>query len=302
MKPIRFCVCAPVIAVALAGGCSSDGCPRVDAAEPAAAHHVLLEPESDAFRAVPPDTFDVRFETSAGEFLVRINREWAPMGAYRFYNLVRNGFFDGIYFFRVVPGFMAQFGVHGVPAVNEAWLDRQIPDDPVRYPNQRGTLTFATAGEDTRTTQLFINYRDNSAALDPQGFAPIGRVAQGLDVVDRLYGEYGETSPQGEGPAYACMMEGGNAYLERRFERMDSIVRATIVREANAAIDTAAVDSIRSVAFLPLSPAPEHPAEREERNERELDDEDTHPAHDNTPGSAAAKAVRPGASARSRLD
>jgi peptidyl-prolyl cis-trans isomerase A (cyclophilin A) len=258
-------VCA--LAGAMAVGCSSDGCPRVTAPEPTQAQRVLLEPASDAFRAVPPDTFDVRFETSAGEFVVRINREWAPMGAYRFYNLVRNGFFEGVHFFRVIPGFMAQFGVHGVPAVNEAWLDQQIPDDPVRYPNERGTLTFATAGADTRTTQLFINYRDNSAALDPQGFAPIGRVVQGLDVVDRLYSEYGETAPEGRGPAYECMLEGGNAYLERRFERMDSIVSARIVRESSAAIDTAAVESTRSVALATLPAIPQHPAEREERDQ-----------------------------------
>jgi peptidyl-prolyl cis-trans isomerase A (cyclophilin A) len=162
-----------------------------------------------------------------------VNRAWAPVGAFRFYNLVRNGYYDGVRFFRVIPGFMAQFGIHGVPAVNDAWADQRLPDDRVLVPNTRGMITYAKAGPDTRTTQLFINYGDNSA-LDTDGFAPFGRVVQGMDVVDRLYGEYGETAPAGNGPDYTCLSTGGNSYLARRFERMDSIVSATIVREANA--------------------------------------------------------------------
>jgi peptidyl-prolyl cis-trans isomerase A (cyclophilin A) len=226
-------LCAVAVGGVAATGCGG-GCPRVDPPEPTAEQQVLLTPGSDAFRATPPDTFVVRFETSAGEFLVQVNRAWAPLGAYRFYNLVRNGYYDGVRFFRVIPGFMAQFGVHGVPAVDEAWADRQIPDDPVLVPNRRGMVTYAKAGPDTRTTQLFINYGDNSA-LDADGFAPFGRVIEGMEVVDRLYGEYGETAPGGNGPDYACLMTGGNAYLARRFERMDTIGRATIVREANTA-------------------------------------------------------------------
>jgi peptidyl-prolyl cis-trans isomerase A (cyclophilin A) len=217
--------------------------------EPTEAQQVLLEPASDAFAAPAPDTFVVRFATSEGDFVVQVNRAWAPIGAQRFYSLVRNGYYVGVRFFRVIPGFMAQFGAHGVPAVDEAWLDQQIPDDPVRVPNERGTITFAKAGPDTRTTQLFINYRDNTR-LDADGFAPIGRVIEGMDVVDRLYGEYGETAPGGNGPAHTCMLSLGNRYLERRFERLDSIVSTTIVREADAAraeavtpADTAAADT-----------------------------------------------------------
>ena len=245
IRPRRHAgVAVAALAALAAGGGATAGCgsgyPRVDLPEPSAERQVLLAPESDAFRATPPDTFVVRFETSEGEFVVQVNRAWAPVGAFRFYNLVRNGYYDGVRFFRVIPGFMAQFGVHGVPAVDDAWADQQLPDDPVLVPNQRGMITYAKAGPNTRTTQLFINYRDNTT-LDGDGFAPFGRVIEGMDVVDRLYGEYGETAPGGSGPDYACLMTGGNAYLARRFERMDSIVSATIVREANAA--TAAPDS-----------------------------------------------------------
>jgi peptidyl-prolyl cis-trans isomerase A (cyclophilin A) len=230
-------VCATsAIAATLALSTSSCGgeCGGGDAPQPGEAQQVLLEPGADAFAANAPDTFVVRVRTSAGDVVIQVNRDWAPLGAQRFYNLVRNGYYDGVRFFRVIPGFMAQFGIHGVPAVDEAWTDQQIPDDPVRHPNERGTLTFAKAGPDSRTTQLFINYRDNTR-LDGEGFAPIGRVIEGMEVVDRLYGEYGETAPGGAGPAHTCMLSLGNRYLERRFERLDSIVATTIVREANAA-------------------------------------------------------------------
>jgi cyclophilin family peptidyl-prolyl cis-trans isomerase len=256
------------------------------APEPSEAQQVLLDPGADAFAATAPDTFVVRFQTSEGDVVIQVQRDWAPLGADRFYNLVRNGYYDGVRFFRVIPGFMAQFGIHGVPEVDEAWMDWSIPDDPVRYPNERGTVTFAMAGPDTRTTQLFINYRDNTR-LDADGFAPIGRVIEGMDVVDRFYGEYGETAPGGLGPAHTCMLSLGNRYLERRFERLDSIVRATIVREANAAPGTLAPpDSVTadttatpSIALLFLATAPEDPAEHEESDERQLDEEKRQPRH-----------------------
>lgn len=213
-----------------AGGCGGE-CGSGAPPEPDAGQEVLLSPGSDAFAVIPPDTFVVGFATSEGDFDVLVIRDWAPVGAYRLYNLVRNGFYDGVRFYRVIPGFMAQFGVHGVPAIDRAWSDQQIPDDPVRQTNERGTVTFATAGPDTRTTQLFINYRDNTR-LDADGFAPIGRVVRGMDVVDRLHGDYGETAPNGQGPAYGCMLSGGNTYLERRFERLDWIEQATVTREA----------------------------------------------------------------------
>lgn len=177
-----------------------------------------------------PDSFTVRFETSAGDFTVLVRRAWAPNGADRFYNLVRHGFYDGVHFFRVLEGFVAQFGIHGDPEVSAAWRDATIPDDPVVAGNERGTLTFATRGANSRTTQLFINYRDNSQ-LDAMGFAPIGEVVEGMEVVDRLYAGYGEGLPRGGGPDQAKIQEEGNVYLETSFPRLDQVERATIVAD-----------------------------------------------------------------------
>lgn len=182
----------------------------------------LLDPQSSDMRASPPASFRVRFETSGGPFVVEVTRAWAPHGADRLYNLVRHGFYDGGRFFRVVPGFVVQFGLSGDPVVSAHWRPATIPDDPVTQHNTRGTLTFATAGPNTRTTQLFINYRDN-IRLDGMGFAPLGRVVEGMDVVDHIYAGYGERPDQGQIEAQ------GNAYLAAQFPRLDSITRATIV-------------------------------------------------------------------------
>lgn len=190
--------------------------------------HVLLQPQSEAFKATAPDVFRARFETTAGEFTIEVVREWAPLGADRFYNLVRNGYYDGVRFFRVIEGFMAQFGIHGDPRVSAAWRNERIMDDPVRQTNARGTVSFATSGPNTRTVQLFINFVDNPQ-LDPMGFAPIGRVVEGMNVVDRLYSGYGEAAPNGRGPIQERIHTEGNAYLEREFPRLDYIIRATIV-------------------------------------------------------------------------
>ncbi len=214
-----------VIAASLLG--CQRGCPEVEIPRASEGQRMLLDPSGAGLKEVPPDTYRVRLETTAGEIVFEVVRAWAPMGAYRFYNLVCSGFYDGSAFYRVMPGFMAQFGVNGVPEVQAAWMEETIPDDPVQQSNVRGMVTFATAGEDSRTTQLFINYVDNSR-LDELGFAPIGRVGSGMDVADRLYGEYGETAPQGEGPDYVCMLSGGRTYLSDRFERLDIIERATI--------------------------------------------------------------------------
>jgi peptidyl-prolyl cis-trans isomerase A (cyclophilin A) len=175
-----------------------------------------------------PETFRVNFETSAGPFVVEVTRAWAPLGADRFYNLAKNGFFDGNRFFRVVPGFIVQFGLPGEPKIGAAWERANIPDDPVTQNNKRGTLVFATAGPNTRTTQLFINFRDNTRSLDPQGFAPFGTVVSGMEVVDKINAEYGEQPDQGR------IHEQGNAYLVKSFPRLDFIKRASIVKPEGA--------------------------------------------------------------------
>ncbi len=168
-----------------------------------------------------PATYKVKFETSKGVFVVEVHRDWAPLGADRFYNLVKNGFYDDVRFFRVVPKFMVQFGIHGTPAVGTAWENARIKDDPVRESNKRGYVSFATAGPNTRTTQVFINFGDN-AGLDRQGFAPFGRVTSGMDVVDQIASEYGEK------PDQRSIRSEGNTYLNKEFPRLDYIKTATI--------------------------------------------------------------------------
>jgi cyclophilin family peptidyl-prolyl cis-trans isomerase len=184
-------------------------------------------PADPGFSHQAPDTFRARFQTTKGDFVIAVHRAWAPRGADRFYNLVRSGFYDGVRFFRVLPGFMAQFGIHGDTAVTAAWREQRIPDDAVRRTNLRGMVTFATAGPGTRTTQVFINYGSNDR-LDGMGFAPFGQVVQGMDVVDKLYGGYGEGAPQGHGPDQMRMHIEGEKYLARQFPRLDKIIKVTI--------------------------------------------------------------------------
>jgi peptidyl-prolyl cis-trans isomerase A (cyclophilin A) len=186
----------------------------------------LMEPKS--LNAKAPETFNAKFTTTKGDFVIQVNRAWAPHGADRFYNLVRAGFFKDVAFFRVLSGFMAQFGISGDPAVARAWMGANIPDDAVRQSNKRGRVTFATAGPNTRTTQLFINFGDN-AGLDSQGFAPIGEVVEGMSVVDSLYSGYGEGAPRGRGPDQGRVQAQGNAYLKSNFPQLDRIISATIV-------------------------------------------------------------------------
>lgn len=179
----------------------------------------LLRPAS--LNAKAPETFDVKFTTTKGDFVVQVNRSWAPLGADRFYNLVKHGYFNGAAFFRVVPGFVVQFGLSADPAVNRAWHAANIKDDPVKQSNRPGTLTFATAGPNTRTTQLFINL-GNNAALDNQGFAPFGQVTSGTDVVQKIYSGYGERPDQGQ------ITNQGKAYLDKNFPNLDTIESTTI--------------------------------------------------------------------------
>jgi peptidyl-prolyl cis-trans isomerase A (cyclophilin A) len=196
--------------------------PKTDDKKPAAAAAVadLTDPSKLAEKA--PDTYKVRFDTTKGAVTFEVTRSMAPNGADRFYNLVKAGYFKDIAFFRVVPGFMCQFGIHGDPKVAAAWHAANITDDPVKGSNTRGTLTFATAGPNTRTTQLFINFGNNTF-LDNQGFAPFGKVTEGMDVVDKINTEYGERPNQG-----AVQMQ-GNEYLKKTFPNLDYIKSATIL-------------------------------------------------------------------------
>jgi len=178
--------------------------------------------------AQAPETFKAQFDTTKGKFTVEVTRSLAPNGADRFYNLVKSGYFTDIAFFRVIPGSMCQFGINGDPAVSAKWRDANITDDPVKGSNKRGTITFATAGPNTRTTQLFINFGDN-VGLDGQGFAPFGKVTDGMDVVDKINSEYGEGAPNGNGPDQGRIQMEGNAYLKKDFPNLDYIKSATIL-------------------------------------------------------------------------
>jgi peptidyl-prolyl cis-trans isomerase A (cyclophilin A) len=174
-----------------------------------------------------PAVYKAKFDTSKGTFVIEVHRDWAPNGADRFYNLVKNGYFNDVRFFRVLDGFMAQFGINGEPGIAAVWRDANIKDDPVKQSNSRGTITFATGGPNTRTTQVFINFGDN-AALDRQGFSPFGKVISGMDVVDSLYSGYGEGAPDGHGPQQGVVQKLGNAYLQKAFSKLDYIKTATI--------------------------------------------------------------------------
>jgi len=176
-----------------------------------------------------PATYKAKFDTSKGTFVIEVHRAWAPRGADRFFNLVKYGFYNNVRFFRVLNGFVAQFGINGDPAVMAKWRQARIPDDPVKHSNTRGTISFATAGPNTRTTQVFINYGDNSA-LDRMGFSPFGQVVSGMNVVDALYAGYGEGAPQGNGPDQTKIQMEGNRYLKANFKRLDYIKKATISR------------------------------------------------------------------------
>jgi peptidyl-prolyl cis-trans isomerase A (cyclophilin A) len=180
-----------------------------------------------ALNAKAPAVYQAKFDTSKGPFVIEVHRDWAPQGADRFYNLVKSGFCDNARFFRVIEGFMVQFGINGDPKIATVWRDADIKDDPVKQSNGRGTITFATAGPNTRTTQVFINFADN-APLDGQGFSPFGKVVSGMEVVDSLYSGYGEGAPNGNGPDQGRIQSQGNAYLEQDFPKLDFIKTATI--------------------------------------------------------------------------
>jgi peptidyl-prolyl cis-trans isomerase A (cyclophilin A) len=175
-----------------------------------------------------PEIFQVKFQTSKGDFIIEAHREWAPRGVDRFFDLVRARLFDDSRFFRVRAGFIVQFGIAGDPAVATRWKEKTIADDPVRESNTRGLVTYAMTGPDARTTQLFINLGDNSR-LDREGFAPIGRVIEGMPIVDQLYAGYGEEAGGGmRGGKQEKLFAEGNRYLDREFPKLDKILKAVI--------------------------------------------------------------------------
>ena len=182
----------------------------------------LLKPST--LRAKAPELYKVKFTTTKGDVLIQVTRAWAPLGADRFFNLIRNGFYTDAAFFRVLPRFVAQFGIAARPEVANAWEDAKFFDDKVLQSNKRGTLTFATAGPNTRTTQIFINFSDN-AGLDTQGFAPFGQVIEGMQLVDQFFSGYGEAPDQGS------IRQQGKAYVDRNFPNLDRILKAEIVKE-----------------------------------------------------------------------
>ena len=228
------------LALAALAGCGGDGGgPDGEAAGEQSAEEessasdvnvILYYP--DRLVETAPANFQVRFETTRGDFVVDVTRSWAPNGADRFYNLVRNGYYDGVYFYRVVSGFMAQFGMHGEPQVEVRWSRATITDDPVVASNTRGMVSYAKSGPNSRTTQLFINFGDNSG-LDRQGFAPVGVVSEGMDVVDQLHSGYGELEDfGGDGPRAYNILAEGNQYLVDNFPDLDHIIAATLVDPA----------------------------------------------------------------------
>jgi peptidyl-prolyl cis-trans isomerase A (cyclophilin A) len=196
------------------------------------ANSALLNPS--ALTAKAPDVYEVKFATTKGDFVIQVTRAWAPLGADRFYNLAANKFFDDASFFRVLSGFVVQFGLHADPQVSNVWRSANLKDDPVTQSNRPGYITFATAGPNTRTTQVFVNL-GNNAQLDSMGFAPFGLVTQGMDVVKQLYSGYGEGAPSGRGPDQGAVSSQGKSYLDKNYPKLDSIKTATIISPAPAA-------------------------------------------------------------------
>ncbi|HEX8792408.1 MAG TPA: peptidylprolyl isomerase [Polyangiaceae bacterium] len=196
---------------------------------PEAVHHDPAQVDPSLATAPAPDVFRARFDTTRGAFVVEVHRDWAPHGADRFYNLVKLGFYDDTRFFRVIDGFMAQFGISGDPAITSRWRTANIEDDPVKQSNTRGFVTFAqTSQPNSRSTQIFVNYGDNSR-LDHSRFAPFGQVVEGMRVLDALYSGYGEGSPGGSGPDQMRIEENGNAYLDADFPKLDRVLSARVL-------------------------------------------------------------------------
>ena len=193
-----------------------------------------VEPVSHLAPGKTSNEFKVKFETSRGDVIVEVHRDWSPNGADRIHELVSSGFYNGCRFFRVLDGFMAQTGINGDPKVQKKWRDNNIKDDPVRQSNKKGYVTYAkSSAPNSRSTQIFFNYKDNSF-LDNQGFSPFGKVTKGMDVLEKLYKDYGEGAPSGRGPDQGRIQLEGNKYLNENFPELDYIKKATIVEDKQA--------------------------------------------------------------------
>src|SRR5215475_6723248 len=223
----RLILCSFLVLAAIAFVSAQTAAPKPAPKPKPAAANKLLTPASLTAKA--PETYKVKFDTSKGVFVVEVHRDWAPLGADRFYNLVRNGFYNNVRFFRVLNGFMAQFGMNGTPAVQKVWgaSGQQLKDDQVKQSNKRGYITFANAGPNSRSTQVFINLVDNTF-LDPEAmhFAPFGQVVEGMEVVDMLYTGYGRQNV----PDQQRITNEGNAYLTKEYPKLDFVKTATIVQ------------------------------------------------------------------------
>lgn len=218
-----------LVVAALVVGCASE---RGDDEASPVDESALLSPSDSALAVPAPDSFRVTFQTTHGNFTALVRRSWAPHGVDRFYYLVKHGYYNNTYFFRVVEDFVAQFGMSGKPAINDAWDKRPIPDDSVRHSNTRGTISFASNGPNSRTVQLFINLTDNRR-LDHlgAGFPPIAEIVDGVSTIDSLYNGYGEGAPSGLGPRQDMIATQGNDYLKRYFPKLDMVRSATIAQE-----------------------------------------------------------------------
>jgi peptidyl-prolyl cis-trans isomerase A (cyclophilin A) len=214
------------LALASIGFAADDAKPAAAAPDKKSEAATFADPSKLTEKA--PESFKAKFTTTKGAFTIEVTRSLSPNGADRFYNLVKSGYFQDVAFFRVIPGFMGQFGIHGDPKVSAAWRGARIQDDPVKASNKRGYLSFAMAGPNTRTTQFFINLVDNTN-LDSMGFSPFGKVVEGQDVVDKINGEYGEGAPRGRGPNQGIIQEKGNEYLKASYPNLDYIKSAALV-------------------------------------------------------------------------
>jgi peptidyl-prolyl cis-trans isomerase A (cyclophilin A) len=215
---VSFLLCSSLMAQLPPGAKEGKEPPRGPGTRPS-----LMNPAS--LRAKAPEIYKAHFTTTKGDFVVEVHRDWAPNGADRFYNLVKSGFYDEASFFRVIKGFVVQFGMNAKPTVEAVWQKANIRDDTVKQSNKKGYVVFATAGPNTRTTQVFINLGDNTA-LDAQGFSPFGMVTEGMDVVEKFYNGYGDAP---RGPDQGLVASQGKAYLDKNFPQLDSIKTAKIV-------------------------------------------------------------------------